>query len=64
MPRVKSKTAPVVASKKLKSTKKSIIKTILPKRKTRSVLVDVIEDEPLNDSAWLEDGGLKMTKNE
>jgi len=64
MPRVKSKTAPVVASKKLKSTKKSIIKTIHPKRKTRSVLVDVIEDEPLNDSAWLEDGGLKMTKNE
>lgn len=52
MPKTKS-TASSAAAKSLKSPKKAITKTIRPKKKTKSVLVDVIEDEPINKvSAW------------
>lgn len=53
MPRIKLGTAAVKLTRP-KLVKKTTIKTFRPKKKTKSVLVDVIEDEPLNsDSAWL-----------
>lgn len=53
MPRAKSAASPSPARRV--ATKKTATKTIRPTRKTKSVLVDVIEDEPLQaDSAWLE----------
>jgi hypothetical protein len=52
MPRTKSTAA---VSARQSATKKPVAKTIRPRKKTKSVLVDVIEDEPLaGDSAWLE----------
>jgi hypothetical protein len=53
MPRTKS-TSLNVAVKKPRSEKKPTTKTIHPKRRTKSVLVDVIEDEPLMEARWPE----------
>jgi len=66
MPRTKSIVSPV-ASGGPKMKKKSATKTIHPKKKARSVLVDVIEDEPLEND-WPEEAasspiGRKPLKN-
>ena len=49
MPRSKSSTT--VAAKKPRAEKKAVTKTVRPK-KTKSILVDVIEDEPIAEPAW------------
>lgn len=52
MPRTKSPIS--VAAKKPRAEKKAAAKTIHPKKKTKSILVDVIEDEPLMEASWPE----------
>ncbi|MFA5184586.1 MAG: hypothetical protein WC456_03630 [Patescibacteria group bacterium] len=52
MPRTKS-AAPAAVSKRTRSPKKPALRTIHPKKKTKSILVDVIEDEPVDDSLFL-----------
>lgn len=49
MPR--SKSATTAAAKKPRAEKKTVTRTVRPK-KTKSILVDVIEDEPLAEPAW------------
>jgi len=57
MSKVKSVAAPV-GRKKLSADKKLGIRTIRPKKKVKSILVDVIEDEPLEmESVWSESPG-------
>ena len=64
MPRTKSAAGEIAAPKRRAAAKRPVTKTIHPKKKTKSVLVDVIEDEPLNsDAAWLEPED-KMEKSE
>ncbi len=54
MPRTKSATS-VSAVKRPRSEKKTAIRTLHPKKKVKSVLVDVIEDEDIDSSAvWPE----------
>ena len=50
MPRTKSATASATP-RKPKTIKRSVTRTIRPVKKTKSVLVDVIEDEPLLEEA-------------
>jgi hypothetical protein len=64
MPRTKS-TGLNAAIKKPRLEKKPTTKTIHPKRRTKSVLVDVIEDEPLMEARWPEykaDAGAETEK--
>ncbi len=51
MPKKKS-AASSVAVKKPRIVKKSVTRTIHPKKKTRPVLIDVIEDEPMAEAGW------------
>ena len=53
MPRTKSATASATP-RKPKTIKRSVTRTIRPVKKTKSVLVDVIEDEPLLEEAAIE----------
>ena len=53
MPKTKSSTSST-AIKKTKVEKKPVTRTIRPKKKVKSVLVDVIEDEPIAEAAWPE----------
>lgn len=53
MPRTKS-AASSASVKKPRTERKPITRTIHPKKRTRSVLVDVIEDEPLAETGWPE----------
>lgn len=55
MPRTKTTTAKAAVKKPrvgAKVEKKAITKTIHPKKKAKSVLVDVIEDEPIIEPEW------------
>lgn len=52
MPRTKSPIS--AAAKKPRAEKKAAAKTIHPKKRTKSILVDVIEDEPLMEASWPE----------
>lgn len=51
MPKAKTTAAPA-AGKKPRGIKKTAPKTIRPKKKARSVLVDVIEDDPIEETVW------------
>ncbi|MDP2944428.1 MAG: hypothetical protein Q8N57_02535 [bacterium] len=53
MPRTKSAPADS-AIKKPRPEKKTVVRTIHPRKRTKSVLVDVIEDEPLAEAGWPE----------
>lgn len=62
MPRVKSslssatsQAAPKTVSRRPAAVKKSAVKTLHPKKKSKSVLVDVIEDEPLSNRPFPSD---------
>ncbi len=52
MPRTKS--AISAAAKKPHAEKKAVAKTIHPKKRTKSILIDVIEDEPMMAASWPE----------
>lgn len=55
MPKTTSNSS-AAASKKPRASKKKAPKTIRPKKKAKTILVDVIEDEPLEDvSTWREE---------
>ncbi|MFA6995111.1 MAG: hypothetical protein WC249_01740 [Patescibacteria group bacterium] len=63
MPRTKLEKV-ATKSTRAKVVKKTVIKTLRPKKRTRSILVDVIEDEPINsDSSWLAPEDKLETKN-
>ncbi len=52
MPRTKSPIS--AAAKKPRVEKKAAARTIHPKKRTKSILIDVIEDEPLMEASWPE----------
>lgn len=55
MPKIKASTS-VAAPKKSRAAKKTVPKIIRPKKQPKAILVDVIEDEPLEDiSTWREE---------